>query len=374
MKRDQPWIYSARFDGIFILGPSLFVTAVVLFFHAELEALKEIPPLVWLFLIVGIDVSHVYSTLFRTYLNREEIRKRQALYVLTPLICWIFGCFIYSIDSLLFWRVLAYLAVFHFIRQQYGFMMIYSRIDGASSKWSRFLDSFVIYLATLYPIIYWHCNRRQFEWFIKDDFIKIDLPLLAVGAGYIYAMTLVAYVIKEMFRFRSSRFCNIPKNLIVLGTASSWFVGIVGFDNDLAFTATNVVAHGVPYLALVWIYCHNQATIEGCQSSYKWPWLAELFRVRRLPFYLIILGILAFVEEGLWDGFVWREYDSLFRYFRFFSGLSDSDTLVWLVPLLALPQTTHYILDAFIWRMRTEETNWKQYLFHQTTAKRCQNL
>jgi hypothetical protein len=43
--------------------------------------------------------------------------------------------------------------------------------------------------------------------------------------------------------------------------------------------------------------------------------------------------------------------------------------LAWLVPLLAVPQATHYILDAFIWRMHTEGTAWREVLFYRSARK-----
>ncbi|WP_185269551.1 hypothetical protein [Chryseobacterium bernardetii] len=56
----------------------------------------------------------------------------------------------------------------------------------------------------------------------------------------------------------------------------------------------------------------------------------------------IILG-LALVEEFLWETLVWNEYFSL--------NLTVSETLLqFLVPLLVVPQLTHYLLDGFIWR------------------------
>ncbi len=48
---------------------------------------------------------------------------------MAPLLGWLAFVALYSLGSMVFWRVLAYLAVFHFIRQQYGFMMIYRRND-----------------------------------------------------------------------------------------------------------------------------------------------------------------------------------------------------------------------------------------------------
>ena len=84
-QKSQPWIFSSVFDLSFIIAPAILVTAIILIFGNQLEALKDMPLWLWFFLIVGVDVSHVYSTIFRTYLNSEELEKRQALYILTPL-------------------------------------------------------------------------------------------------------------------------------------------------------------------------------------------------------------------------------------------------------------------------------------------------
>lgn len=369
MKKTQPWICSAKFDGGLILAPAILITALVVIFNQQLESLKDVPPWLWLLLIVGVDVSHVYSTIFRTYLDKEELQKRQALYVLTPLFAWMVGCFLYSIDSLIFWRALTYLAVFHFIRQQYGFMMIYTRNERDVPALYRFIDKAAIYLATIYPIIYWHCHTRAFEWFIKDDFFTLNALWFNTLAAALYVATLVAYMLKEAVQWKRTDMFNLPKNLLLLGTAFSWFVGIVAFNNDLAFTATNVIAHGVPYLALIWLYGHNQSAIQGATTNtYVWWRLSKVFQWKAIPFYLAILCVMAYLEEGLWDGLVWREHSTLFGFFNALPAIADAHTLVWIVPLLALPQMTHYILDAFIWRMTTKDTPWKKFLFHQIVS------
>ncbi len=365
--KTQPWIFSPRFDIGFILLPAILISTLVVIFHHSLVALKEVPPWLWMLLIVGVDVSHVYSTIFRTYLDREEVKQRQALYTLTPLLAWIIGCFLYSAGSLVFWRALAYLAVFHFVRQQYGFMMLYSRKERDVPSFYRLIDKAVIYLATIYPLIYWHCHARKFDWFIQGDFMTIDLPAVSIYAGVVYLVLLIGYMLKEFKLWSENRTFNIPRNLLLFGTAFSWFIGIVAFDNDLAFTATNVIAHGIPYIALIWVYGYNQTALQGeDRSSYVSPWIRKLFNWKTLPFYIAALFVFAFLEEGFWDGFVWREHGALFGFSGFLPAIKTEPTLVWLVPLLAMPQITHYILDAFIWRLRPSENKWKQILFHQT--------
>jgi hypothetical protein len=57
--------------------------------------------------------------------------------------------------------------------------------------------------------------------------------------------------------------------------------------------------------------------------------------------------LIATAEEALWDLLVWHERAPLFGD----AGLTLSRGLLTVVvPLLAVPQATHYALDGFIWR------------------------
>ena len=361
----QPWIYSARVDGAFILAPALLVTALVILLKSRIEQIDELPLWLWATLVVGVDVGHVYSTLFRTYVDAEERSARQSLYVLVPLGCWVVGALLYSVDAIWFWRALAYLAVFHFVRQQYGFMMIYGRLEKKGDL-ARRLDQATIYAATLFPLLYWHTHLpRNFSWFVEGDFAPIDLPLIGDAAAVLYLLLLAAYVVKEARIYVTERTFNLPKNLLLAGTVVSWFTGIVYMNSDLAFTATNVVAHGVPYIALIWIYGHNRGEATPRARIFDRIPYRALFSPRMAPIYLAILVALAYVEEGLWDGFIWTEHRGLFHLFRVLPEANDHALLSWLVPLLALPQMTHYVLDAYIWRLQEAGTEWKKILFYE---------
>ncbi|RYF92067.1 MAG: hypothetical protein EOO02_25250 [Chitinophagaceae bacterium] len=208
----------------------------------------------WVLLVLLIDVAHVYSTLYRTYFDPVSYKERKALLLAIPFVGFIVGMLIYSISPLMFWRILAYVAVFHFIRQQYGFLRIYSRREKQSES-SRLIDSVTIYSATIYPIIYWHLSGpKNFNWFVEGDFIYADLPWLRSILGVVFFAILVLYLIKEIFVITKTRHFNIPKNLVVLGTSLSWYFGIVYYNGDLTFTLLNVVSHGIPYMALIWLH------------------------------------------------------------------------------------------------------------------------
>lgn len=361
----QPWIYSAPMDGAFILAPALIITAAILFFQESIASVDAVPPWAWGVLIVGVDVAHVYSTLFRTYADAHEFQARRTLYVLTPLLCWAIGTLLYSIDAIVFWRAIAYLAVFHFVRQQYGLMMIYGRKERLH-VFFKLADKIAIYMATLYPLIYWHTHMpRNFDWFIEGDFFSIQSPWLHYVALIFYVIVLLVYIVKEAWIVLTTHSFNVPKNTLLAGTALSWWVGIVFLNNDLAFTAANVLAHGIPYMALIWIYGRNQGDGEPKKIMIGKLTFRRLFTFRWLPWFVGILILFAYMEEGLWDGLVWTEHKSFFSPFQVLPTIDSSATLAWLIPLLALPQLTHYALDGFIWRLGTQNTPWKRILFYR---------
>lgn len=358
-----PWLKNARFDLTFILLPSLISVAIAFLFADVLGQTAGIPLWAWLVFILGIDVSHVYSTLFRTYFNSNELKENKAILTLIPLVVWLIGVALYSVQSILFWRVLTYVAVFHFIRQQYGFLRLYTRNEVEQKK-DRWLSALTIYLATLYPVVYWHCHQpRNFHWFIDGDFI-VGLPAaVSEVVGFIYLIVLFLYISNELSGAAKGKALNLPKNAIIFGSAISWYVGIVHFNGDMIFTITNVVSHGIPYMALVWLYGERQKDRSDSPLILgRLPY--KLFFSRfSVPLFFVVLFLFAYLEEGLWAGFIWRDHLEAFGVLKGLPEITAKDTLSWIVPLLTLPQATHYVLDGFIWKMKDSEANWQKVLF-----------
>lgn len=363
------WIYSTCFDCGFILAPAILTSLLVVLFSDDIQNLADMPPWLWLLLIVCVDAGHVYCSLFRTYLDKRMLTQQRALLTLTPILVWLSGVLLYSADSFWFWRVLAYVAAFHFIRQQYGFMMIYSRHERHLPRTFLNINKLMLYAAMVHPLIYWHTTQRTFNWFMAGDFITINNLLIRTISDWLYLAIIIFYTVKEVLLWRRYREFNTARNLLICGTALSWHVGIIAFDNDIIFTATNVIAHGIPYYALIWIYGYKRKFIQP--NPYIVPWLQLLFSRQAIVLYIVLIGILAYLEEGMWDGFIWREHAGLFTLFNHLPEISAPATLNWLVPLLTLPQATHYVLDAFIWRLNAENNNWRQILFHDPSQQQA---
>ncbi len=89
-------------------------------------------------------------------------------------------------------------------------------------------------------------------------------PGFADAALPVYGTILAVYGVREWRIWRASGHLNVARNLLLTGTALSWWTGIIVLDSDLAFLyATNVLAHGIPYMALIWLYGRNQARRDG---------------------------------------------------------------------------------------------------------------
>lgn len=341
----SPWLVSARWD-VAVFGGSAALAFLLLALGRWSGILDgDTPTWAWIGAVVFVDVAHVWATAYRVYLDPEELRRRGALYAAVPLLAYVAGVLLYSAGATLFWRVLAYVAVLHFVRQQYGWMALYRRRLGEASRADRLLDDAAIYSATLYPLLYWHANLpREFAWFLPGDFIP-GLPSRAAEWAFpVHVAITAAYVLRQAQLAMERRPISLGKNLILLTTWLTWYVGIVVLDSDYAFTVTNVLVHGIPYLAFVWVYeCRRW---QGSSAG-----VARLFRPQRWPLYLAPLLACAWLEEWGWDRVLWHERGFLFPGAEL---LLSRGSLALVVPLLALPQATHYLLDAWIWRVRKE--------------------
>ncbi|WJS96000.1 hypothetical protein NYQ10_05975 [Flavobacterium johnsoniae] len=337
---EQPWIHKAKTDLSFIIGPSFFVLGIIFLFQDYITQIEEHYSFyTWLFLIVFIDVAHVYATLFKTYFVADEFQKQKRRLILLPLICFATGIVLFSFGSLVFWSFLAYVAVFHFIRQQYGFMRLYARKE-TKTKFSVWIDNLAIYASTGYPMLYWFfSSKRKFNWFVENEFFRFENQRILEILFWIYIGILILYIVYTAVKSIQNQFFNIPKNSIILGTALSWYFGIVYFNDDLIFTLLNVVSHGIPYMALVYF-----KEIDG-KSSSELGSLSFLKQYKGILIYIGILLLIAFSEEFLWEFFVWNENISV-------SSFDFSSWQILLVPLLSVPQFTHYLLDGFIWKTK----------------------
>ena len=200
----------------------------------------------------------------------------------------------------------------------------------------------------LYPIVYWHLHSDlNFSWFTADDFVLnhlFDIPDLVFTLGNILYWLVLGVWLFLKWRLGKKEFHKqFPMVLWIITTALNWYLGIVYFNSDLAFTATNIVAHGIPYLVLIIYYRKKKE---------------EIVQQKQIRFFKVIILVLftcllfGVAEEYLWDVMVNQEKKGLFSSFLvYFDWTNDNRFLKALfIGVLSVPQVTHYVLDAYIWK------------------------
>ncbi len=334
------WLVSPAVDGSLLVAPPL-VALVVAF---GLPQGTDVSPLARLLLVVGIDVTHVWASLYRTWWDPVERIERRALLWATPAVALVSASLLCSVSEALFWTVLAYFAVWHFIKQQIGFVALYRIRQGLpGGTLDARVERAAVWAVTGFPVLWWHAHLpRSFSWFLEGDFI-VGLPAWVLPpAGLLAAGVVGAHVV---LRLRSG-IASPGRDLWLALTAAVWFGGIVFTDADLAFTATNVVLHGVPYLVLVaWVGRRQWQVLD------RGPARRGAFFGLGIAGFLLPLLLIAGIEEAAWDALVWHDHEAVFGVW---DPPSWAATLA--VPLLAVPQITHYLLDGFIWKLGPENS------------------
>lgn len=340
----SPWLFSRSIDLAVFLGSALFSLALLAaapLLGVEATAPTESPVWSSLVAVLLVDVAHVWSTAFVVYLDPAEWRRRPLFYAGAPLGAWLGGLALYQLGGAdLFWRVVAYLAAFHFVRQQYGWVMMYRGRAGERDRRGRFIDGATIYATTVVPLVVWHTQLpRNFWWMREGDFIA-GLPAIAGTVALLaYLLFALAYLGNAVASARRGT-TSWGKHLVVATSAVCWGAGIILTNSDYAFTVTNVFLHGIPYAALIFLYARRAAARPESAHGLA----ARIVRRGLLPF-LATLWAVAYLEELLWDRGIWHDHPWLFG-----GGLGLDSLAPLLVPLLAVPQLTHYFLDGFLWR------------------------
>ncbi|WP_020529202.1 hypothetical protein [Flexithrix dorotheae] len=350
--KQKNWLFSGKIDLGLLFLP-VWLTWIVCFSLSQEVLDAKVPLWVWVIFILGIDVGHVWSTIFRTYFDKEEFQNHKPLLIFSPILAFSVLFVIALFSQAWFWRIMAYLALYHFIKQQYGFLALYKARSGDFMPKKIFRDKWVIYFSMIYPVLYWHFSGdRAFNWFIDGDFLLLNsgdfFKKVTSLTNVLYWLILLGWLGEELLnRHQKKEGFFTGKILWMLTTALNWYLGIVYFNSDLAFTLTNVIAHGIPYFTLIFFYVEKKKTLVRPQSAN-----GRLGVLLHVFFMLAVVLFFAMGEEYFWDMLLYREkgvfFESLFPY------PVQAFNILWVqafcLAFLSVPQVAHYIIDGYIWK------------------------
>lgn len=261
------WITNRNFDLLWYVAACL--TGYLLIY---LNIGLGIPALllVW-FWIVSVDGPHVFGTLSRTYLDREEWKSRRRLF-LGSLLWFLVGPLFLAISLLIHrpgpfftFLVLAQLwAYWHVVRQHYGFMVLYQKKNGEAAGKQNPADYWIFYTLMLAPFLSFLLRHPQArEQLGLPGMLTVYEQYVVVFLNIVVAGTLLAYAVKELTLARKGNPINVPKNLFLLACVPLHLLiflhPYISTRVDVRLFAVFVTFyHNIQYHGIVWFYNRNR--------------------------------------------------------------------------------------------------------------------
>ena len=358
------WIINSKVDlSCFSLG-----WALIFFVPLALPALEENAR----FVAETFFIAHRYFTFPLVYLDRAEFGRRKLTYLITPTICivgvWL--CYFFRVhepEMFIFWSFFNY---FHFVKQKYGLLRIYSSKTGWGSKR---LDELVVYgwglAGVLHVLAFQGGVEGRLMFYLSSHPAWIYGMLLVVGAywtieelwgwtgvtkkpmivatgiGFIlvggivgtlaidpimgptmvtatYTALIILTLVWLVHEFRSPHGANWPKILFTVGVAVMYGYGPVA--STTAFLVATSFSHAFEYFAICGLSLQNKARSHAQDT----PFLSLPARHIVLYTILVVLGMTVF-HKGM---------DALSPYLFYVFIYSTS--------------FMHFVYDGMIWRLR----------------------
>lgn len=329
------WMRNARFDLFFILG-----VAAVAIFSGVLVVMK--PGLFHLVLFLDLMLlgyPHVIATFTRLTFDTESFRETRFLTLGLP---WLVLAGTLAIGKFAGLWALAtiylYWQWFHYTRQSYGILRIFSRKAGGEIPGGELLSK-----AALYTIPLWGILFRSFEkqpLFLGFEVRYVPAPQILVMAVGIVALGASAVWAFCQFRAYQEGRGSLALSLYMLSHAAVFFVGYIAIRDITHGWLVINIWHNAQYLLIVWMY-NNMRFKNGVDKKHRFLSTISQGSAKHVAaFFAVILGISTVVYGLL--------------------AVMLKQPALAAIPLASLVtyQTInfhHYVVDSRIWKVRKKK-------------------
>ncbi|MCS7019813.1 MAG: hypothetical protein RMJ87_05895 [Cytophagales bacterium] len=249
------WIVSPGYDLTFFIGSCLLTWAFFGLYQIADQlgwVLQGDNILITYFVFTAFfDHPHIFQTFARTHLDRTEFNRRRFLYT------WGLGLFIIAgfLITALGWEseLIVFAAVFgtwHIIRQHYGFLRAYKKLNQDTEELDNWLDYGMFYSGTFAcffndytdiksPIVIY----RQ----LTARFFTLPYEITEITWG-LFLGFLVLFVGRQIWKMIQGKPLNLPKLLLLTAALTThYFVFFATATPFLVAEALETVFHDVQY-------------------------------------------------------------------------------------------------------------------------------
>jgi hypothetical protein len=263
------WIIDRKSDLRWLVGS---VTISYAFVAAHVWSVPVV--LLWWAWVIGIDGPHIFATLARTYLDREEwqtrgrvLRAALGWFLAGPLAFALAAGLSSPMPFLAFLALANLWAYWHVVRQHYGFMMLYKRKAGDMAPADNRIDSAFLYVGLIAPFVAFALTHSQARRVLGLSGEPTWERAVAAASWALWGLVVVMLLAHQVARWRRALPVNrakllyfaaaIPLSAIVFSPAVATGVDLVAF----VFFVT--AFHNVQYHAIVWFYARNRYRVPG---------------------------------------------------------------------------------------------------------------
>lgn len=348
-QKSQPWVHSWYADSLgFFLVPFLFVFLAAF----DLPPFRKVDARLltnMIFLVLFIDWAHIFAQYHRIFSNPLESPRLKWIYPLSYiLLIPVMTAVVYFSSIVWIDTALVYFVIFHFIKQHFGFIKIYSKTDGPKTSFEARVENALVYLSMFTPVVYWHVKGFDYDYkwitiFIKSPlFYYILWPMLTL-----YTICLGIYIRDEWKRTKKNGMFNIPKNISLLSAMLGWGAVSLLSESTLLIIFTVTLTHDLSYTFYVWFIARrDHRHLKGEVKWFSWWSIPGFF------FYVGILVVLSDIlmvvhleltQDKNWDYWIWGQT---------FNALKVEPG--WLLSfgwaLFFATQAHHYFIDRYLWK------------------------
>ena len=230
------------------------------------------------------------------------------------------------------WSVIVYNAIFHQIRQYYGVVRWYQKLNGRFCKVSnRFL-----YTLLVMPFVIFHFRGiDSIQLYSEDELFLWPSATLFKYSVWIYLVTLGLWLIHELKLARKVGF-ELNRFLAMAVPISIYGLGFITGRNLAEVVFPILMAHGIPYIAIMDVSLNRL-------NPKKFKTFATVFMLL-----VMTAVILSFVEDFA-IGFL-TTMNQAYRY----KETSTGQAL--LTGIVLMPLICHFVWDAYIWTGKHHES------------------
>lgn len=347
--KTQPWIHSWPGDFFCLHSFPIVFTILALLGWPPFNRGGELLLGQMLFAVLIIDWAHIFAQWHRIFSNPLEKTFTKSLYfgsyiLLIPLVTVVlhFGYF-QQIRTFL-----VYFVIFHFIKQSYGFIKIYSRIDGVKGDVESSVENLLIYLCMWTPAIYWHISfpKSTFTWpvfFIKHP----AMEYLFFSLLFLYSVVFILYLRNEFLRWQEKGIFNIPKNVALASAAIGWGAVSLLSEHSVLIMFTVVLTHDLSYTFFVWFTGRrDEKLLKGQVRWLSW------WSMPGLVFYILVIILISHPIMVMHLEMSQNKDVDYWLFGTLFNGLPNENSwwqnLGW--ALFFATQGHHYFIDRYLWK------------------------